>query len=54
MSHGGKGDKRRPRQISIEEEDLRWKLVFAKTEEERAILKQQIKNLMRTENGKEI
>lgn len=28
MGHGGKGDTRRQRQISKEEEELRWELAF--------------------------
>ena len=28
MGHGGKGDTQRPRQITAEEENLRWELAF--------------------------
>jgi hypothetical protein len=48
MSNGGKGDKRRPTKISKEEEDLRWKLAFAKTEKEKQLLKTALKKLIDT------
>jgi hypothetical protein len=37
----GKGSKKRPTQISKEEEDLRWKLAFA-SEEKKAEIKKQL------------
>lgn len=48
MGDGGKGDKRRPTQVSKEEEDLRWKLAFAKTKKEKMALKKKLEKLTKS------
>lgn len=44
MSDGGKGDKRRPCNVSKEVVDLRWKLAFG-TEDEKLEAKNKLKEL---------
>lgn len=41
----GKGDKRRPRQITATEEELRWELAFGKDEERKAEIRRQLEEL---------
>ena len=51
--HGGKGSDQRKSQISMEEEDLRWKLISAPASEKEAI-KERIKELEAIRNKKRV
>jgi len=42
-THGGKGDRPRPVQISLEEKELRYELPFCKDEKRRRAIKRKLK-----------
>ena len=46
---GGKGDKRRPAQVSKQEQDLRWELMFCKNKKRKEDIKRELKRLQREE-----
>lgn len=43
--HGGKGDKRRPAQVTKLEQDLRWQLMLEKDEKKKAAIKKELEGL---------
>jgi len=50
-THGGKGDRPRPVQISREEKELRYELPFCKDEKRRRAIKRKLKQI---EKAKEV
>lgn len=42
----GKGSKPRPTTVSMKEKDLRWKIAFGKSEEEKTKAKEELEKLL--------
>jgi len=52
-THGGKGDRPRPVQISLEEKDLRYELPFCKDEKRRRAIKRRLKQIEKAKDNED-